>query len=624
MSFLNRNVTKKQVIINLLGSVSVGIILLAVLYAFNKTDTMLTGIVQKQASHIMDNARIGRDISQVLSATNLMMSRFLGNDELTEKDGRSVLKMAEGLSQDIRDKDSRAALDAFTQIIEDIIAQCHRINAIHQSIAKSGKEYEKTLGLLSDFITDEILNRAMEGKDVSADEQISLLVMGYNESYLKIRFLIADLGLDHFKQPVNENEDPILTRLDDLALRLRSLNASYTEVAELGARLSSIVADLKTLVRQYHDVAAAFAEQTEGLRAVENQLQALMETVNADAAGMVNASLSSIHQTISSSMWICLIAFFVAAPLVVLSLFMALNTGRSLKQIIGGLKDAFHKVDQTSVTLLSAGNELASGSSQQAAAIEETSSALEEISGMIKQNADNTEQANALRKDGDAVIANAKGLISNLTRSMHEISSSGEETRKIIKTIDDIAFQTNLLALNAAVEAARAGEAGAGFAVVASEVRNLAGKAAEAAKNTAGIIEGMIAKVDDGVGYVSAASDAFAHVAETSGQIGLLVEEIAAASAEQSNGIGQINKAVAEMDLTVQKNASSAEEAASISEELSGQAAVLRGHINGMLQLTGGDGREKVGRRKEKRKTDTRMKTSDTAGKMIPYEPADT
>ena len=175
---------------------------------------------------------------------------------------------------------------------------------------------------------------------------------------------------------------------------------------------------------------------------------------------------------------------------------------------------------------------------------------------------------------------------------MEEISKASEETSKIIKTIDEIAFQTNLLALNAAVEAARAGEAGAGFAVVADEVRNLAMRAADAAKNTADLIEGTVKKINEGSQLVNDTNAAFLEVADSTVKVGDLVAEIAAASGEQAQGIDQVNKAVSDMDQLTQQNAANAEESASASEEMSAQseqmkamvldlAAVVSGHHNG-------------------------------------------
>jgi methyl-accepting chemotaxis protein len=191
-------------------------------------------------------------------------------------------------------------------------------------------------------------------------------------------------------------------------------------------------------------------------------------------------------------------------------------------------------------------------------------------------------------KQATQVIQKANETLSILTKSMKEITAASEETSKIIKTIDEIAFQTNLLALNAAVEAARAGEAGAGFAVVAEEVRNLAIRAADAAKNTSGLIEGTVRKIKEGSALVVTTNEAFVEVSASASKVGELVGEIAAASQEQSQGIDQINKAVAEMDKVTQATAATAEESASASEEMNAQAEQMKQVSRTLVNIIGG------------------------------------
>ena len=207
---------------------------------------------------------------------------------------------------------------------------------------------------------------------------------------------------------------------------------------------------------------------------------------------------------------------------------------------------------------------------------------------MTHRNADNARQADDLMKETRKVVAQAKDSMSQMCRSMDDITKASEETSKIIKTIDEIAFQTNLLALNAAVEAARAGEAGAGFAVVADEVRNLAMRAADAARNTANLIEETVKKVRDGSALMSATNSAFGQVSDSADKVADLVGEIAAASGEQSQGTEQVNKAVSEMDKVTQQNAASAEESASASEEMSAQAETMKAMVNDLLAMVGG------------------------------------
>jgi methyl-accepting chemotaxis protein len=168
---------------------------------------------------------------------------------------------------------------------------------------------------------------------------------------------------------------------------------------------------------------------------------------------------------------------------------------------------------------------------------------------------------------------------------MSEISKASEQTSKIIKTIDEIAFQTNLLALNAAVEAARAGEAGAGFAVVADEVRNLAMRAAEAAKNTSELIQDTVVKINEGSMIVEKTGKDFSKVVDGALQVAGLVGQMASASGEQAEGIDQISKAVAEIDKVVQQSAANAEESAATSEEMSAQAEQMMGFVHELERL---------------------------------------
>ena len=261
-------------------------------------------------------------------------------------------------------------------------------------------------------------------------------------------------------------------------------------------------------------------------------------------------------------------------------------TGR-LHKIIDGLIEGSDQVASSSAQVSSSSQSLAEGATEQAAGLEETSSSMEEMASMTRQNADNAHQAKTMMGEARQIVENVNTHMGEMAQAISEITKSSEETGKIIKTIDEIAFQTNLLALNAAVEAARAGEAGAGFAVVADEVRNLAMRAAEAAKNTSSLIENTIKSVKTGNELTQATQEAFKKNVEISSKIGKLVEEIAAASQEQAQGVEQVNKAVAEMDKVTQSTAANAEESASAAEEMNAQAEQMKVFVADLVALVG-------------------------------------
>ncbi len=246
---------------------------------------------------------------------------------------------------------------------------------------------------------------------------------------------------------------------------------------------------------------------------------------------------------------------------------------------------------------ISAGSQsLAQGANEQASSLEEISSSLEEMSSMTKQNAENASQAKNLAAEANSKAAQGKQAMVRMNESINKIKESSDQTGKIVKTIDEIAMQTNLLALNAAVEAARAGEAGRGFAVVAEEVRNLAQRSAEAAKNTANMIEDSVKNAEDGVAIAGEVAKSLEAIVGSNVKVDNLIAEIAAASQEQSQGIDQVNTAVAQMDKVTQQNAANSEESASAAEELSSQAEELQNMVMQFkLTNSGNSGSRKSG-----------------------------
>jgi methyl-accepting chemotaxis protein len=284
--------------------------------------------------------------------------------------------------------------------------------------------------------------------------------------------------------------------------------------------------------------------------------------------------------------WIFAVIGVVAA--LSFGVFLSLNISRRMNQIVAAAGEGARQIASAAGQVSSSAQGVAEGSQEQAASIEETSSSVEELSAMTKQNTSNAKQASQMA--GEARVSmtkSAEGALS-MEAAMKDIKTASDQTSKIVKTIDEIAFQTNLLALNAAVEAARAGEAGKGFAVVAEEVRNLAMRAAEAAKNTGSLIEENVTRVNNGVQIIDGLKTTLEQTLSAVEKVTNLNNEVAAASDEQSKGLEQINVAITQMNQATQANAANAEEAAAASEESSGQAESLRELVDELTQLVNG------------------------------------
>jgi len=242
----------------------------------------------------------------------------------------------------------------------------------------------------------------------------------------------------------------------------------------------------------------------------------------------------------------------------------------------GQVAVAADQVASAAEQISSGSQSLAQGTSEQASTLEEVASSLQELSSMSGQSASNAREAKGLSDNARTGTDEGVAAMNRLSQAMEKIKLSSDETAKIVKTIDEIAFQTNLLALNAAVEAARAGDAGKGFAVVAEEVRNLAMRSAEAAKNTASLIEESVSNAEGGVTLNTEVMAALEGIHKGITQVSEVMDEIAAGADQQSQGVEQINTATEQMNQVTQQTAANAEESSSASEELTAQAQELR------------------------------------------------
>ncbi|MCF6178495.1 MAG: methyl-accepting chemotaxis protein [Geopsychrobacter sp.] len=257
--------------------------------------------------------------------------------------------------------------------------------------------------------------------------------------------------------------------------------------------------------------------------------------------------------------------------------------GKALKTMLGGLREmvsnlqvAGEQIASGSGQVSDAAQSLSQGATESAASLEEVTSSMTEMSSQVAMSAENANQANVLSTEAQNAAETGNSQMTEMVEAMSEINSAGQNISKIIKVIDEIAFQTNLLALNAAVEAARAGQHGKGFAVVAEEVRNLAARSAKAAEETAELIEGSVELTARGSQIASQTAEALSGITGSTTKVSDLLEEIAAASNEQAQGIAQVSQGLSQIDQVTQQNTATAEESAAASEELSGQALQMQ------------------------------------------------
>ena len=379
--------------------------------------------------------------------------------------------------------------------------------------------------------------------------------------------------------------------------KMESLNAEFLKVAgEL--EQASRVAEVKGLARDAQvsmkefdakcmdiaTMAAAFkaAEAAQELGAVAvlaDRVQDIAtkltdkQLVRIDEVGRAGTAAARMARLTAAAL-----ALLAMAALIVL-IYLVWVTVKTLSGMVDNLSAGSVQVTTAATQVASSAQTLSQGATEQAASLEETSASMEEMASMTRRNSENSQEAARLMIEVDRLVGGSNAALGEMTESMTSIGESSNKVSKIIKTIDEIAFQTNILALNAAVEAARAGEAGMGFAVVADEVRNLAQRSAQAARDTASLIEESITSSQEGHARMERVTQSIKAITDSVAKVKGLVGEVSDASRQQTTGIDQVAQAVVQMEKVTQSSAATAEESAAASEELNAQAETTMAEV---------------------------------------------
>jgi methyl-accepting chemotaxis protein len=552
---------------------------------------------------------------------------------LMSKDGLALLNSIYALTLDISSREKSYMLDPGKEHINAVqingtlaLKQCEQLKKLQRSETEGkqvGLVKDAVQGHLNDFHAfvgeyqkdpesseiaklKDALSRSVDHATQIVEDYI-LVKQSAVEKVAQAVFMVRELNKEALNARVCEKSF-IVTKESKYWDLLNEHILKLTEIYEKLRKTSSSPKDLQRIERSEQATKEYFAAAGSWMK-IDKEVQEKIlpsmyqngqlvitaaRAIEDDAWGKSDKASGQSLEVVGQSNIVISAALCVGVLVgLLLAWIISRSITRPIGRIIEGLSSSAGQVAAASNQISSTSEQLADGSSEQAAAIEETSSSLEEIASMTKQNALNASQCKAVMQEAKQLFQDVDGHMSSMVEAIEKISSSSEETQKIVKAIDEIAFQTNLLALNAAVEAARAGEAGAGFAVVADEVRNLAMRAADAAKTTSDLIEKTLSTVRDGSGITKMTRDGFKRNVEIAHKVSGLVEEIAAATQEQSLGIDQVNKAVLDMQRVTQESSASAEESAAASKEMSAQAGQMKDFVSSLVSLTEGNGRRK-------------------------------
>ena len=431
--------------------------------------------------------------------------------------------------------------------------------------------------------------------DIASQVELSTTEMQGAQRGLMLSYAMEDPAASAQYRKLYEDSG---ATIDRLLPELRHLAATDSELSAIGQ-----IAENRTVWEPRFQKLVKLCDSGDIAQAymLRNENKAISAKMHASAASLTLSQRKALEEvnlasaaaaSRSTGIVILIIGCCVALGAVVLAVVQKIS--RQLRKAIVELDEGANQVASAASEVSSLSRQLAQGASEQATSLAETSASSREMACEIRRNTANAMEAARFMNEVGHQVVEANSTLGGMMTSMTEIGASSGKISKVIKVIDEIAFQTNILALNASVEAARAGEGGMGFAVVADEVRNLAQRSAEAARDTAALIEDSILKSAEGGRNLAEVAASIRAITEGAGRVRTLVDGVYASGKQQAQGGEQISKAVAQIDGVTQRTAASAEESASASEELSAQSQALMSVVRQLQMLAGGESHHRV------------------------------
>lgn len=418
--------------------------------------------------------------------------------------------------------------------------------------------------------------------------EINSDIIAIHRSMKDVTLAKNNTEIDQAVKIVDDYEQKIYSSFEIVKERFLGDKTMITEAIKAVTDWKVIRDEVITLTKVGKNKAAAAITKNKGARHVKLIETKINNIIDFAQNKAINFHVNAAKVRGDTLLFIVILSIILIALAITIAIIITRNTNTTLNTINRNLYESVSQLIESSRQFSNSSKQLSDGTSEQASSIEEISATLEESASMISQNTENTKHASLLSNESKAASDKGNHEMQDMLSYMEEIKKSSDQIGKIIKVIDEIAFQTNILALNAAVEAARAGEAGMGFAVVAEEVRNLAQRSAQAAKDTTEIIETNIELSETGLQVSEKVGESLGEITLQAKKVNELLDEIASASQEQSQGISQINKAMTQMEKVTQRNASGSEESAAASQEMSAQALLMQETVQGLFKLING------------------------------------